>query len=101
MSLGKVTGNIRRALSVTTVRANALCLLDRLTQLGPGAGAAARRRAGALVLEGRPRRSPRGTDGLAELGGHVCPNAFFNGDKFILIAPMRISISDLCIVANC
>ena len=60
--LGKVTGDIRRALSVTVVRANALCLLDRLAQLGPGAGAAARRRAGALMLEGRRRRDRQAFD---------------------------------------
>ena len=60
--LGKVTGDIRRALSVTVVRANARCLLDRLAQLGPGAGAAARRRAGALVLEGRRRRDRQAFD---------------------------------------
>ena len=57
-----VTGDIRRALSVTVVRANSLCLLDRLTQVGPGAGAAARRRAGALVLEGRRRRDLQAFD---------------------------------------
>ena len=60
--LGKVTGHIRQALSVTVVRANSLCLLDRLTQLGPGAGAAARMRAGALVLEGRRRRDRQAFD---------------------------------------
>ena len=32
--LGKVTGEIRRAMSVTVVRANAECLLERLSQLG-------------------------------------------------------------------
>ena len=42
--LGKVTGEIRRAMSVTIVRANALCLLKQLSELGLGAGAAARRR---------------------------------------------------------
>ena len=41
--LGKVVGEIRRAMSVTVVRANALCLMERLCQLGPGARAAAQR----------------------------------------------------------
>ena len=53
--LGKVTGEIRRALSVTVVRANALCLFERLSQLGPGARAAAKRRQGTLLLEDRRR----------------------------------------------
>ena len=53
--LGKVMGEIRRALSVTVVRANALCLFERLSQLGPGARAAAKRRQGTLLLEERRR----------------------------------------------
>ena len=51
--LGKVMGEIRRALSVTVVRANAYCLMERLAHLGPGAGAAAKRREGALRQEKR------------------------------------------------
>ena len=42
--LGKVMGEVRRAFSVTVVRAQALCLLERLAHLGPGARAAAQRR---------------------------------------------------------
>ena len=53
--LGKVMGEICRALSVTLVRANALCLFERLSQLGPGARAAAKRRQGTLLLEERRR----------------------------------------------
>ena len=60
--LGKVTGEIRRAMSVTIVRANAFCLLNRLSQLGPGAGAAARRRQEALRLEERRRRDREAFD---------------------------------------
>ena len=60
--LGKVTGEIRRAMSITIVRANALCLLNRLSQLGPGAGAAARRRQEALRLEERRRRDREAFD---------------------------------------
>ena len=42
--LGKVMGDIRRALSVEIVRGQALCLLDRLLHLGPGAKRAGERR---------------------------------------------------------
>ena len=42
--LGKVMGEIRRSFSVAIVRSQALCLLDRLSHLGPGARAAAQRR---------------------------------------------------------
>ena len=41
--LGKVMGDVRRACSVVVVRSQALCLLDRLAHLGPGARAAAQR----------------------------------------------------------
>ena len=51
--LGKVMREIRRAMSVTIVGANALCLLSRLSQLGPGARAAARRRQETLRMEER------------------------------------------------
>ena len=60
--LGKVMGEVRRALSITVVRANALCLLERLSQLGPGAGAAAKRRQGALQLEERQRQEKQAFD---------------------------------------
>ena len=51
--LGKVMGEIRRAFSVAVVRSQALCLLERLSQLGPGARAAAQRRQQTLGLEER------------------------------------------------
>ena len=35
--LGKVMWEIRRTMSLTIIRANAFCLLGRLSQLGPGA----------------------------------------------------------------
>ena len=60
--LGKVMGDIRRALSVTIVRANAMCLLERLSQLGPGAGAAAKRRQAAVRLEERRRQDRQAFD---------------------------------------
>ena len=63
--LGKVMGEVQRALSVTVVCANALCLMERLSQLGPGAGAAAKRRQTALHLEERRRHKRQAFD-LAE-----------------------------------
>ena len=54
--LGKVTGEIRRAMSVVVVRSQALCLLERLTQLQPGARKASERRRIALRLEETRRR---------------------------------------------
>ena len=60
--LGKVMGEIRRALSVTIVRANAYCLLERLAHLGPGAGAAAKRREGALRQEEKRRQDRQAFD---------------------------------------
>ena len=54
--LGKVMGDTRRAMSVAVVRSQALCLLERLAQLGPGARVAAQRRQAALQLDERRRR---------------------------------------------
>ena len=54
--LGRVTGEIRRGFSVTVVRAAAICLFERLAQLGPGARAAAERRQLTMRLEERRRR---------------------------------------------
>ena len=55
-ALGKVMGEIRRGFSVTVVRGAAMCLLERLAHLGPGAKAAAERRQLTLRLEERRRR---------------------------------------------
>ena len=60
--LGKVMGEVRRAMSVTVVRANAHCLLDRLSQMGAGAGAAARRRQDTLRLEEQRRQDRQAFD---------------------------------------
>ena len=60
--LGKVMGEVRRAMSVTVVRANAHCLLERLSQLGTGAGAAARRRQDTLRLEERRQQDRQAFD---------------------------------------
>ena len=54
--LGKVMGEIRRAVSVEVVRGQALCLLDRLAHLGPGARAADKRRQVTLRQEEARRR---------------------------------------------
>ena len=53
--LGKLVGEIRRSVSVCVVRAQAVCLLERLAFLGPGARAAAERRQGNLRLMERRR----------------------------------------------
>ena len=54
--LGQIIGQIRRRLSCTSIRAQALCLLSRIGQLGPGARAAADRRGDALRAETTRRR---------------------------------------------
>ena len=48
-------GEIRRGFSVKVVRGAAMCLLERLAYLGPGAKAAAERRQHTLCLEERRR----------------------------------------------
>jgi hypothetical protein len=60
--LGKLMGEVRRAMSVVVVRAQAVCLLERLAHLGPGAGAAAKRRAVTLRLEEGRRRERQAFD---------------------------------------
>ena len=42
--LGQAMGEVRRATSVTVVRLQAICLMERLAHLGPGARAAGERR---------------------------------------------------------
>ena len=54
--LGKVMGEVRRAMSVEVVRSNALCLLERLAYLGPGVRAASERRKVVQKLEEKRRR---------------------------------------------
>ena len=60
--LGKVMGEIRRALSITMVQANAYCLMERLVHIGPGAGAAAKRCEGALCQEEKRRQDRQAFD---------------------------------------
>ena len=54
--LGQVIGSVRRKLSCTFIRAQALCLLSRIGQLGPGARAAAKRREDAMRADTARRR---------------------------------------------
>ena len=54
--LGQAVGAVRRAISVTIMRSQSLCLLERLAYLGPGAKAAAERRRVTQQLEERRRR---------------------------------------------
>ena len=60
--LSKVLGEVRRAMSVTVARANAHCLLERLSHLEAGAGVAARRRQDTLRLEERQRQDRQAFD---------------------------------------
>ena len=54
--LGLVMGKIRRSASVTVVRSQAVCLLEHLAFLGPGARQTAQRRQTTLRLEQRRRK---------------------------------------------
>ena len=54
--LSQAMGQVRRSVSVEVVRAQSLCLLERLAFLGPGARAAVQRRQLAEHLEERRRR---------------------------------------------
>ena len=54
--LAKITGQIRRTLSLEAVRSQARCLLDRLRDLGVGAAMAARRRNWAGFVDRRMAR---------------------------------------------
>ena len=54
--LGLVMAEVRRATSVTVVRAQGVCLLERLGFLGPGARSAVGRRQAILLLERRKKR---------------------------------------------
>ena len=77
--LGQMMGEIRRAVSVSVVRAHSLCLLERLAYLGPGARAAGQRRLLTLQLEERRRREAqayrlaRANHGLRRVGRAYVP----------------------------
>ena len=58
VELGKVVVEVRRSMSVQVVRSQALCLLERLSQFGPGARAVGeRRKMGHCVEETRRRQA--------------------------------------------
>ena len=77
--LGKVMGDIRRALSVEIVRGQALCLLDRLSPLGPGARKAGERRQILRNLENKRRQQAQAyylaytNRGLSRIGRAFVP----------------------------
>ena len=64
--LGQVIGQMRRQLSCSFIRSQALCLLSRIGQLGPGAKAAANRRSDALRADTARRR-----EGQAHWQAHI------------------------------
>ena len=72
-------GEVRRAMSVTVVRSQALCLLERLSQLGPGARAAGERRRVIQRLEEERRRQAQAyhlvyqNRGLSRIGRAFIP----------------------------
>ena len=68
--LGVIVGQIRRSLSTSAVRAQALCLISRLTQMGDGARMAAKRREWVLREEARMRLERR-AQWLADVRGRV------------------------------
>ena len=77
--LGRVMGEVRRAMSVQVVRSNALCLLERLAFLGPGAKAAGERRKVVGKLEEVSRRQSQAyylahqSRGISRLGRAFVP----------------------------
>ena len=77
--LGKVMGDIRRALLVQIVRDQALCLLERLAFLTPAARAAGERRRVVQVLEERRKQQAEAynlahqTRGLSRVGRAFVP----------------------------
>ena len=58
-------GELRRVVSMTMVLANALCLMESLCQLGPGARVAAQRGQAALHLEERRQQERQAFDCVA------------------------------------
>ena len=68
-SLGKIVGEVRRAASVTIVRSQHVCLLERLAFLAPGAKAAAQRRQITLRQLERRRRENQAYSLAFQRGG--------------------------------
>ena len=77
--LGKIMGEVRRAMSVQVIRSQALCLLERLSHLGPRARAAGeRRKAVQRIEESRKRqaqayRQAHRSRGLCRVGRAFVP----------------------------
>ena len=73
-------GEIRRALSIVIVRSNSLCLLERLSQLGPGARRAGERRRVVLAMEARRQQEAQAYNiaqrerGLSRVGRTFIPS---------------------------
>ena len=71
--IGKAMGEVRHAMSVKVVRSQSLCLLERLSQLGPGAQAAGDgRKVVRKSKKDKPKltTSHRETEACAELAVH-------------------------------
>ena len=68
-ALGKTVGEVRRAASVTIVRSQQVCLLERLGFLAPGAKAAAQRRQTTLRLQERRKREAQAYSLAFQRGG--------------------------------
>ena len=66
--LGLIVGQYRRLLSITAVRAQLMCLLDRVGLITPAAREAAARRAVAMRMEEEMRRDRR-AQWMASLAG--------------------------------
>ena len=73
--LGKIMGEIRRGFSVAVVRSQGLCLLERLSQLGPGARAAAEM---GKMWERVDGRGMRREEGLGRIEYEQAENKIFS-----------------------
>ena len=68
---GRVRGELRVALSLSSLRAGMACMLDRCHQIGDNAGLCARRREAVVQVEEEMRRQ-REAQHLARVrGGHL------------------------------
>ena len=77
--IGVLVGQIRRMLSTTNVRAQAQCLLTRMTSIGGGEGQAAKRRKWAAMEEEKMRR-----ERMAQWVGQVRGRNIVHRGQFLL-----------------
>ena len=77
--IGVLVGQIRRMLSTTNVRAQAQCLLTRMTSIGGGVGQAAKRRKWAAMEEEKMRR-----ERMAQWVGQVRGRNIVHRGQFLL-----------------